>query len=174
MCSINMSSLVFPARVDLAAQIWNGADVEPYRGGPLAFGIVTFARAKNDYYLGPLFTDESGVLSVTNHQLELCARAELSSGLMDYTSIHDAYALVELVHWSADEVARAVKSRTTAWNTLFDGEAELYGSVDSLVARLRQCGNRHFAPPTQHYGRTRDEWTDASRTVRYTHTITRA
>ena len=168
-----MSSLAFPARVVVRTQVFEGGRLRPYQGSPLVFGVQTFARAKNDYHLGPLFTDERGILIVTNRQLELCASAELSTGLMDYVDVHDAFSFVEIVHWAPEEVARAIRARTSTWTSLLDGEEELYGSIEALLTRLRQSGNDQFAPPAATYGRLRDEWTDPARVVEYSYSVTR-
>jgi len=113
---------------------------------------------KNDYHLGPFFSGENGVLTITRRQLQLAAAAELSSGLIDYDAIENAFPFVEIVHWSGYELERAIDARSKRWTSLLDGEAKLYESMSELLRRLRASGNASLLPAHERTGRLRDEW----------------
>jgi hypothetical protein len=98
-----VNHLVFPDRVTFNVQLWSPSETKPYRGLPLAFHVRTFARAMNDYDLRPFFCAQDGVLTITRRELELAAATELSSGLMDFDAVGNAFPFVEIVHWSGDE-----------------------------------------------------------------------
>lgn len=132
-----MHCLVFPDRVTIHARLVGDEGETRAIGFPIAFSIRTFARSKNDYHLGPFFSDHTGVLALTRRQLELSAQAKLSSGLMDYASVHDGFPLIEISHFSADDIERAIIARKTHWTDELEGEHELYGSVAKLVASYR-------------------------------------
>ena len=166
-----MSRLTLPARVTVHVQVWRPNGPSPYRGPPLAFEIRTFARAKNDISLGPFFTDLDGRLSLTRRQLELSAASTYDSGGMDYVAIEEAFSFVEIVHYSPAAITRMIHSRETSWTMELRGEADLYGSLPSLIDQLRRCGNRQVAPPAEHSGRLRDEWTDPTREAEYVYSV---
>ena len=167
----SVNHLVFPDRVTLNVQLWSPSETKPYGGLPLAFRVRTFARAKNDYDLGPFFCGHDGVLAITRRQLELAAAAVLSTGLMDFDAIDNAFPFIEIVHWSGLELERAIDARSKTWTMLLEGEAELYGSVSELLSRLRSSGNASLRPADERYGRLRDEW-DGTRPERtYTYTV---
>jgi hypothetical protein len=159
-----VSHLVFPDRVTIRVGVWSPTGTTPYSGASMAFETRTFAREKNDYLLGPFFSDESGILTITRRDLELSTQAELSSGLMDYASITNSYSFVAISHLSREGIARYVDSRTMTWTRELDGEKELYGSVAQLLDRLRSSANGQFRPATPAYGQLRDEW-DGSRPI---------
>ena len=168
-----MSHLQFPERATVAVlQIKRGATA-PYDGPQLAFSVRTFARTKNDYRLGPFFSGDQGILTITRRQCELHVAATLDSGLMDYAAISEAFSLVEIVHWSTDELRRALEARSSVWTSLLAGEAELFGSVESLKARLLSAGNSLVRPPFDSCGRLRDEWDGRKAEPQYNYTVSR-
>lgn len=166
-----MRRLVFPERVTIRARLINNDAEMDGIGLRIAFSIRTFARSKNDYHLGPFFTDDTGALALTRQQLKLSAQAALSSGLMDYASISDGFPLVEISHLSAADIERAIKSRTTHWTQELDGERELYGSVGNLVACYQGASNGQLAPPSPPF--SRDEWDGSKQTVEYEYSVLR-
>jgi hypothetical protein len=161
--------LVFPDRVTVHTRLHGDTAGIDFA---IAYSIRTFARVKNDYRLGTFFSDDTGVLVLTRRQLELSAQANLSTGLMDFASVADGFPLVEIQHLSADDIQRAITSRTTVWTNELDGERELYGSMAQLLASYRRVGNAHLAPPTVTC--LRDEWDGTRPTVIYDYPVVRA
>ena len=106
----------------------------------IVFSVDTHARHKNDYHLGPFFSDENGVVTITRELLDTYAEAELESGLMGYASISDCYSLVEIRLWSDDDLERAIRGRQT-WG-LLKREKTLWESPEELIERFRNANNR--------------------------------
>ncbi|HEX6718574.1 MAG TPA: hypothetical protein VF088_15815 [Pyrinomonadaceae bacterium] len=126
-----MSRLHLPKQISIEVVTWTSEfkDV-PFTGSPLALEIRTFARSRNDYHLGPFFSDPDGRVMITRALLAASARAQLDWGLMDYAPIDDCFALVEIVHWSADHVQRAIEARSDG---LFsEHERTLWGSPEGV------------------------------------------
>jgi len=169
-----MNHLIFPERVTINVQLWSPSGATPYTGSPLAFGVRTFARVKNDHHLGPFFSGENGVLTITGRQLQLAAAAEMSTGIMDYDAIENAFPFVEIVHWSGAELERAIDARSKVWTSLLGGEVELYESMTELLSRLRASGNASLLPARERYGRLRDEWDGTLPDREYTYTVSLA
>jgi len=77
-----VSHLIIPDRIVIRAHFWTPHSTTPYVGQPIAFNIRTFARAKNDYTLGPFFSDSAGVLALTRREFEYSAAGHLDAGAM--------------------------------------------------------------------------------------------
>jgi hypothetical protein len=88
---------------------------------------------------------------------------------MDYVSVTDGFPLVEISHFSADDIKRAIKARTTYWTHELDGERELYGSMANLLNSYRLAGDGQLAPPFSPF--LRDEWDGARQTVEYEYRV---
>ncbi len=148
-------SLVVPSRLTV--------EVEPSAAHPVVAGAVLsircFARERNDYRLGPLFADASGVVSASDAQIGLLAEAQLETDLMGLKPITSAFPLVELRLLRRADIERAVEGRRI-WGLVGD-ESTLYGSAESLIQRYEQSPSLGLSenpfPP-----RVRDEWLDAS------------
>ncbi len=166
-----MTKLVLPARLAIQVHVWRDGALGAYSDDPLVFGVRTYARVKNDYHLGPIFTDQKGSALVPRSQLDAYRRATLSSGLMDYAGLEDAFSFVQILHWSPEDVRRAIETRSHVWNALLDGEEELFGSIDALIARLRETANVRYVPPGAASGHLRDEWTNSTYEPAYDYTI---
>jgi len=128
---------------------------QDYRVSNIIFSVDTHARHKNDYHLGPFFSDENGVVTITRELLDIYVEAELESGLMDYTHISDCYSLVEIRLWSEDDLERAIKGRQV-WG-LLKREKTLWESSEELIERFRKANNRNLVVP-EGFNRIRDEW----------------
>src|SRR5450432_3316371 len=122
-----VTKLVFPERARVAVLQGTTGGPVPWDGPELAFWVRTFARSKNDYRLGPFFSGEKGILTISRRECELHAAATLDSGIMDFHPVVEGFALVEIVHWSADDMLRAIEARSRVWTSLLAGEAELFG-----------------------------------------------
>lgn len=133
----------------------------PYAGPPVAFVARTFARYRNDYHLGPFFS-EGDRLHISRQQLDLSVRAHLDLGLMDHVDIRDGFALIEMLHWSPEEVRRAIEFRAgevERGSFYSDCEAKLWGTPSDYVSLLRASGNLRLPPPVRSGGFIiRDEW----------------
>lgn len=146
----------------------------PYQGAPIVFGVQTFARQKNDYHLGPFFSDGSAV-RITRDQLELLARVHLDFGLMDYVVLEDGFSFVEIAHWSAADVKRALEARQpeVARGSFFSAhERELWGSPADYCERLRRSASARMRPAPKAGGLViRDEWDGSRAEYAYTYRV---
>lgn len=170
-----MSNLVLPSSVTIHVVTWTGPIQAP-RDTPatsrsIAVSVQTFARAKNDYHLGPFFS-ENGVIRITRSELERAAAVELDFGLMDYYALAECFSLVEIRAWSAAQVERALGARKAEMKQgrFFSGhDAERWGTPAAYVARLKECGNRNLKDPVLF--RVRDEWDGSKRDVEYEYRV---
>jgi len=151
-----MASLILPEIASVKLKTGMGQD---YHIPNIVFSVDTHARHKNDYHLGPFFSDENGVVTITRELLDTYAEAELESGLMDYASISDCYSLVEIRLWSDDDLERAIRGRQT-WG-LLKREKTLWESPEELIERFRNANNRSLVI-AEGFSHIRDEW-DGSR-----------
>ena len=106
--------------------------------------IKTFARHKNDFYLGPFASDKNGVITITKNDLDNEVTATYESGLMDYSSIDNSFTFVELRLYDQDEIDKMIKSRTNVWTSLLNGEKERWTSINHLVDTLKKSNNKHL------------------------------
>jgi hypothetical protein len=156
-----MSNLILPqlATIKLktdVSQKWYMPDVpHRYHVANVVFSVDTHARSKNDYHLGPFFSDENGVVKITRELLDIYIEAELESGLMDYTHISDCYSLVEIRLWSEADLDRAIEGRKT-WG-LLGREKTLWKSLEGLIDKFHHAGNRNLSV-IEGFNRVRDEW----------------
>ena len=147
-----MSNLILPNIATVKLKTGMGRD---YRVPNVVFSVETHARHKNDYDLGPFFSDDHGVVSITREVLDIYVEAELDSGLMDYTHISDCYSLIEIRLWSENDLERAIKGREL-WG-LLKREKTLWESPEELIERFRNANNRNLAV-AEGVSRIRDEW----------------
>lgn len=154
-----MAHLVLPERV--AIQLIDSHRQPVALSGAL-FTVCLFARHKNDFVLGPYVSNDSGIVEITGLDLRHDVDATYDSGLMDYVAAEDAFPLVEIRLDHADDIDRALKSRTTTWTSLLKGERERWGTIDKLLDAYRNASNRDLVV---HKGlsRIRDDW-DGSQT----------
>lgn len=143
-------------------------------GAPIAFGINTFARYKNDYHLGPLFSTE-GRVTVDRARLELLVALHLDFGVMDYAGIDDCFALVEIAHWSRDDVQRAIDARhvEVSRGEFFSARDKvLWGTPRDLVNQLRASASAQMRSAPKVGGLViRDEWDGSRETYTYTYRV---
>lgn len=109
-------------------------DGEPICVDGLALGVVCHATSRNDYRLGPFFTDENGNVELTRDMCEIAISAELASDLMGHSSIATCHPKVTVSIWTGDQVAMAVEGRRT-WG-LLGREKEVWRSADHLIEKL--------------------------------------
>jgi len=172
-----VSTLQLPESVAVRIVTWRGPIASPqdvpYGGPPLAFGVRTFARFKNDYHLGPFFSDQ-GVVRITRADLERSARIQLSFGLMDFRPLDECFALVEIAHWAPAEVERAIEARGTEVRLgrfFSELEAEQWSSPEAYVRRLREVANRRLSAAIPGAQIIRDEWDGSALEREYTYRV---
>jgi hypothetical protein len=149
----------FPKRITVqlctpdAHANWRPAAVRNF-----AISTRVFARAKNDYDLGPFFSDASGRVIMTEVALRALAAGELESGLMDYYDIvTGSFPLVEITAWSGDRVSRAIEARKL-WGVL-SAERAIWPTKEALLDALGHASNSSFQiNETVGYSSIRDEW----------------
>jgi carboxypeptidase C (cathepsin A) len=106
--------------------------------------IKTYAKHKNDFYLGPFVSDKNGVITITKNDLDNEVTATYESGLMDYSSIENSFTFVELRLYDQNEIDKMIESRTKAWTSLLKGEKERWTSINHLVDTLKKSNNKHL------------------------------
>jgi hypothetical protein len=169
-----MTSLVLPERVRVRVLTWEGPIQAPRErpvSRPIALEVHAFARAKNDFFLGPFFSD-AGVVTITKEALERSAAIHLDFGLMDYHALSECYSMVEIRALSAADVDRAIQARKAELKqgSFFSKhETEWWGSPKDLVGRLKESGNRDLKDPGPI--RVRDEWNGSKLDVEYEYRV---
>jgi hypothetical protein len=137
-----------------------GFKIVPYSGRPVAIVVHTYARERNDYFLGPCFSTND-LLTVTHDQFVYSIKAHLDWGLMDHAAIEGSFSLVEIRPLWASEVNRAIAFRRSS--TVFSKHEEsLWRSKQAYLELLADCVN-HKLPAvedTQASGRIRAEWSE--------------
>jgi len=106
--------------------------------------IHIFAMEKNDYHLGPFFSNDNGEIEIDKNTLEILAEAELESGLMDYRSVKECSPLVEIGIISEKDIENLIKGREL-WG-VSKREKELYGSSENLLNRIKKSNNHAICP----------------------------
>jgi hypothetical protein len=161
-----MANLILPEIAIVKLKTGMGQD---YRAPNIVFSVDTHARHKNDYHLGPFFSDENGVVTITRELLEIYVEAELESGLMDYTHISDCYSLVEVRLWSENDLGKAIRGRQT-WG-LLKREKALWKSPEELIERFHNANNRNLVI-AEGFSRIRDEWDGSKQEYAYDFYVT--
>lgn len=167
-----MRGLILPRRLIIDLSVWSDGGPQPYRGGPIALSVQTFAREKGDHHLGPIFTDTQGHVELTKTTLESYVACAADSGLMPFAPIASAYPFIEIVHWSGEQIQNAIHARTHSWTQLLQGESALFGSIAKLLQVYRACDNHLFSE--LRLAPVRDEWDSPSEVRRYSYLLQRA
>ena len=131
-----MARLCLPELVTVRLLSWQS---EPFRCADILVGVRTFARAKNDFHLGPFATNADGICTFTKQDLHAEAEAHYDTGLMDYRSIEDCYPLVELSLFSPEHISKALKARTEIWTCQLNGENKRWKSIEELISLYRRA-----------------------------------
>ena len=170
-----MSNLVLPSSVKIHVLTRAGplqAQREALVITPsIAVSVQTFARGRNDYRLGPFFS-ENGVIDITRAELERAAALHLDFGLMDYYSLAECFALIEIRAWSAVQVERAIEGRKSEMERgrfYSSRDTEQWGTPAEYVRRLRESGNRNLEEPVWYH--VRDEWDGSKQDVEYEYRV---
>ncbi len=134
--------LKFPDNIII--RIVDGFTDNPIRTPNIIVSIHFFAIRKNDYYLGPFFSDDNGEIRIDKNILEISAEAELQTGLMDYKGVGECSSLVEIKIASEGEIANLIKGRTL-WG-LVGQEQQLYNTKEELLDRITKNNNNLIFP----------------------------
>jgi hypothetical protein len=137
-----MNMLRFPKKIKI--KILEGNTQSPIKIENIIISIHFFALKKNDYYLGPFFSDINGEIEIDANILSISAEAELQTGLMDYLSVNKCSPLVEIHILSNEEIENLIKGRML-WG-IIGRERELYKSKEELLDRIQKNGNRFVLP----------------------------
>lgn len=132
----------FPEKIKI--KIIEGFTRKPIKIPNIIISIHVFAMKKNDYYLGPFFSDEAGELEIDKKVLEISAEAELKTGIMDYRSINEGSPLIEIRIISPEEIASLLKGREL-WG-IIGHEKKLYNTKEELLERIRRNNNNLILP----------------------------
>ena len=106
--------------------------------------IKSYARHKNDFYLGPFVSDKEGIITITKEDIENEVTATYESGLMDYSGIENCFTFVELRLYDQDEINKMIESRSKVWTSLLKGEKERWTSINHLIETLKKSNNKHL------------------------------
>jgi hypothetical protein len=132
----------FPNKIVI--KIVDGLDLNPILMENVIIFIHVFAINKNDYDLGPYFSDNNGEIHLTNKILQISADAQMETGIMDYKDIKEASPLVKIEILSKEEIERLREGRKL-WG-IIKKEATLYQSEKKLLKKIDANNNHHIAP----------------------------
>jgi hypothetical protein len=112
----------------------------------IILSVHLYATKKNDYYLGPFFSDPNGDVEINGSALGILAEAELQTGIMDYKNVNECISLVEIKILSEEEIDNLIKGRTF-WG-IIGREKELYNTKEDLLKRIKNNHNTFVFPQT--------------------------
>ena len=86
--AIAMQRLILPevVEIQLMAATRHGGS-SPFRLAEVIVGVRTFHCQKNNYHLGPFFSDAAGLVRIKREDLLDAIADEHATGLMDYAGI---------------------------------------------------------------------------------------
>lgn len=134
--------LKFPDKIKI--RVMDGLARRTIRIPDIIVMVHIFAMRKNDYHLGPFFTNENGELEINKEILEISTEAELQTGLMDYRKVDECSPLVEISILSEGEITNLIKGRTL-WG-IIGREKKLYNTKEELLNRIKKCNNNLVLP----------------------------
>ena len=144
-----MAELQFPDLAVVQLVLAGDSGPKPLELPGVVFEVHLFARRKNDYHLGPFFSDAGGQIQISTEACRYLVEAEHESSLMDYAGLAHCDPVVTIRHLSGEEVARAAESRRTAWRQLLRGERHLFRSIEELIALYEAAPNGLLEPGGQ-------------------------
>jgi len=134
--------LKFPNHIVL--KLIEGLTHKPITIPNVIISIHIFAIKKNDYNLGPFFSDKNGEIKIDKHVLDILAEAEIQTGLMDYNNIHECSPLVEINILSEDEINNLITGRKL-WG-ISEQEKEIYTTKEELLKKISYNNNKCVQP----------------------------
>jgi hypothetical protein len=134
--------LKFPDKIKI--KIIDGFSHKPIKIQNIIISVHLFAMKKNDYHLGPYFSDSNGEIEIDKNMLTISAEAELQTGIMDYKSVNECSSLVEISILSKGDIINLTKGRAL-WG-LIGREKELYNTKEELLSRIDKNNNSFVLP----------------------------
>lgn len=131
--------MVFPKRLEINIVDEDGKKILL---SDVILKITMFSLTKNNYPLGPFFSDKDGTVSLTAEVLTVAANSVLDGGLMDYVHYDkcDSKVLVEIL--DSNDVERLLNARLM-WGVA-KGEELLYSSKEELLKKIKSSNNHHL------------------------------
>jgi hypothetical protein len=136
--------LKFPDKVKI--RIIEGFSHKQIKIPNIVISIHAFAMKKNDYFLGPFFSNENGEFEIDKNTLEIFADAEMQTGIMDYRKINECSSLIEIRIISLEEIENLLKGREV-WG-IVGREKEFYNTKEELLNRIKKNNNNLVLPQT--------------------------
>lgn len=149
-----MANLILPNKVTI--QLTDNREI-PLAFPNALFTVCLFARHKNDFHLGPYISTDSGLVEITQSDLQNDIDSTYESGLMDYVSVETCFPFVEIRLDHPDDIDRAIKSRTEYWTSLLKGEKKRWGNMQNLLNAYYSSTNSKLQA-IKGFSRIRDEW----------------
>jgi hypothetical protein len=164
-----MPGLILPRSITIRVSALGGSqsrESRPVAGAVL--GVQARGCIKNNYYLGPFFTDAIGVALITRADLARAAEDHLETGQMDYYSLEQCDPIVDIELWTGHAIRRAIRARREIWTQLLPGESARYDSIEDLIRRYEQAPNLTLQslPPS-----ISDRWADANHEAEYSFVV---
>lgn len=110
----------------------------------VVLSIELKAPRKNDYHLGPYFSNKNGEYRLNEHILKVSADAVIQSGLMDYVHYESCKDIITIKVSSLTDIEKMMRGRKV-WG-LLDRESELYTSKEHLLNKLINSNNHLVVP----------------------------
>lgn len=110
----------------------------------IILSIRVFAIEKNDYFLGPFFSNENGEFEIDKNMLEIFSESELKTGIMDYQKIDDCSPQIEIRIMSIEEITNLLKGREL-WG-LVGRENIFFKTKEELLKRIKKNNNSLVFP----------------------------
>lgn len=156
-----MSKIVLPKKIEIQLLHERMSDIKKKT---VLVGLHIFAKSKNDFYLGPFHSNSDGKIIIYQKDLLASLKTTYSTGLMDYSDIHDSYPLIELTVYTKNDTKNIIKTRSKVWTNLLEGETESWDSINDLLLALKSSLNLRYniiAKPI------RDEWLGKKQSYKY-------
>ena len=111
-------------------------------------GVIVFikasARRKNNYSLGPYWSNSDGLIEIRKEDLLSEVDSTHDSGLMDYAGINQCYPNVRIEIQNKSDIERITHCRKTAWKNLLRGEKERFQSMEEMISVYESSPNAGF------------------------------
>ena len=160
-----MPGLVLPEQITIHLLL---EDRTPFRVSEVMLLVDTAQCRKNNYHLGPFFSDADGIVRITRSMLEREVRDELETGVMDYGRIDECAPDITIRPWTISEIQRAQRARREIWTSLLPGEALEYRSIDDLLERYARAANHRLRDSD---GAIHDRWDGTRSQVAYEYVV---
>ncbi len=156
-----MRNLILPQKVVI--QLVDGFG-KPFMISDVIITVHLFAKYKNDIYLKPFVSDNSGIITITRKDLD--CEIEKFRGSMDYYLVEPCFPFIEIYATQPEEIEKALTEREKYWNVLLDEEKERWNSIDDLLNAYRQAKNKEVKI-RKGISRIRDEWDGEQNEYKY-------